>query len=390
MSIRCSLRSSRTKTSVATSSRSEVSRSPHPHARRVAVRLAGVVWLTLLVTACGKVGDPLPPVPKAPLIINELTAIQRGTQIVLSFPLTRTARSQRLGQISIYRLIEPGDAPLGLPQEAFESRSTIIYQMPGGALSQGTSVITYEDPLTLGTQQSPYRIRYAVRSVSPAGVAADFSNYAVITPVIEIAKPPGNVKTELTQNEITISWTTPEGKEIGDGAPNVAGYNIYRREGGALTKLNAQPLTDNRYADRSFTFGTKYEYILRSLSLPAGSPLTAAIESNDSEVATVTPKDTFPPEAPDSIKIASINGIVSVFWPSNPEPDLAGYFIYRSEDRNAPPEKWIKLTPRVYSPTTFRDEKVAVGKTYHYQITAVDKSGNEGPRSIVVSETVNP
>jgi hypothetical protein len=342
------------------------------------------------VAACGKVGDPQPPVPKAPIIINELTAVQRGTQIVLSFPLTRTARSQRLSQISIYRLIEPADAPLGLPQEAFESRSTIIYQMPGGALSAGTSVITYEDQVGLATQQSSSRIRYAIRLVSPSGVAADFSNYAVITPVREIAKPPGEMKATVTQNEITIVWSAPMGNEFGEGAPNVAGYNIYRRTGGAMTKLNEQPLTERSYADRSFSFGTQYEYLLRSLSVPAGAAVTAAIESNDSEVVRVTPKDTFPPEAPDSIKIASINGIVSMFWPSNAEADLAGYVIYRSEDPNAPPEKWVRLTPRVHTPTTFRDDKVAVGKTYYYQVSAVDKSGNEGSRSVVVSETVNP
>jgi hypothetical protein len=340
--------------------------------------------------ACGKVGDPLPPVPKAPLIVNELTAAQRGTHIVLSFPLTRTPRSQRLGQISVYRLIEPGDAPMGLPQEAFASRATIIYQMPGGAILQGTSVITYEDQLAMATQQSPSRLRYAVRLVSPTGVAADFSNYAVIAPVTEIAKPPANVKTTVTQHEITITWAAPSGNETGAAPSNVAGYNIYRKNGGAFAKLNAQPLTENSYSDRSFSFGVKYEYLVRALSVPPGGGVAAAIESNDSDGASVTPKDVFPPEAPESIKIASIGGIVSMFWPSNAEPDLAGYLIYRSEDANAPREKWVKLTPRVYSPTTFRDDKVAAGKTYYYQISAVDTSGNEGPRSAVVSETVNP
>ena len=389
MSIRCSPRSSRTKTSVATSSNPEVSGNGNRPSRCDVARVSSVLWLTLLLTACGKVGDPLPPIPKAPLIVNELTATQRGTQIALSFPLTRTARSPRLGQISIYRLIEPPGAPLGLPQDAFEAQSTIIYQMPGGALSQGTSVVTYEDQIAPTTLPES-RFRYAVRLVSPAGVAADFSNYAVITPIIDIPKPPSNVKAVVTQDEITLTWTVPSRNEIGDGTPNVAGYNIYRRSSGALTKLNAQPLSENTYADRSFSFGTRYEYVLRSLSVPAGASTTAAIESNDSEIAAVMPKDIFPPAAPDSIKIASINGVVSMFWPANAEPDLAGYLIYRSEDPNAPLDKWLKLTPRVYTPTTFRDDKVAVGKTYHYQLSAVDRSGNEGRRSAVVSETVNP
>jgi endoglucanase len=88
--------------------------------------------------------------------------------------------------------------------------------------------------------------------------------------------------------------------------------------------------------------------------------------------------------------VASINAIVSLFWPSNSEPDLAGYNIYRSEDESLPPEQWLKLTPRLHTPTTFRDDKVQVGKKYYYQLTAVDTSGNESARSVTISETVNP
>jgi hypothetical protein len=357
--------------------------------QRVSIKLALLLCVSLGLAACGKVGDPLPPVPKAPLIVNELNAIQRGTSIVLTFPLTRTPRSSRLAQISIYRLIEPADAPLGLSPESFDSRSTIIYQMPGDAISAGTSVISYEDPIAL-IQQGPSRLRYAVRLVTRNGVAADLSNYAVITPVTAIAKPPANVRAAVTQNDISVTWSAPAANELGDAAANVAGYNIYRKSDSGLVKLNPQPLAETTYSDRTFAFGTRYEYLVRALSLLPGETLATAIESNDSETAGVVPKDTFPPVAPESIKIASINGIVSMFWPSNPEPDLAGYLLYRSEDGNAPPERWLKLTPRVHTPTTFRDEKVIVGKTYYYQISAIDSSGNEGPRSVAVAETVNP
>ena len=82
--------------------------------------------------------------------------------------------------------------------------------------------------------------------------------------------------------------------------------------------------------------------------------------------------------------------MVSLFWPSNAEPDLSGYLIYRSEDEQAPPENWLKLTPRLHTPTTFRDDKVIVGRRYYYRLTAVDIFGNESAPSPVVGETVNP
>jgi hypothetical protein len=74
-----------------------------------------------------------------------------------------------------------------------------------------------------------------------------------------------------------------------------------------------------------------------TLSLPPGAGTPDAIESNDSQAPTLIPKRHFAYRA-DSIGIASINLIVSLFWPSNAEADLSGYNIYRSEDESLPPE----------------------------------------------------
>ncbi|MEP7272324.1 MAG: fibronectin type III domain-containing protein [Acidobacteriota bacterium] len=356
-----------------------------------ALLLPVAIALVIVHIGCGKIGEPLPPIPRAPLIVSELTAVQRGTRLIIKFPLTRTPRSGKIARVAVYRLIEPADAPPGLPEEEFSTRSSVIYEIPGDTIPLTRSIITYEDTITLAPGQSAQRYRYAVRLFTAAGVPADFSNYAMITPVLAIAKPPGKLDTSLSQNEITIAWTTPTENESGTTPANVAGYNIYRRTDAAPARLNPRPLTEASYQDRAFQFGTEYRYFVRALSLPGGvTNLSEAIESNDSEVVSLKPKDTFPPGAPDSIKIASINGIVSMFWPSNPEADLAGYFIYRSEDENLPPARWVKLTPRVHTPTTFRDDKVVVGKKYLYQISAADTSGNEGKRSGTVAEVVNP
>ena len=347
--------------------------------------------LLISLCSCGKIGDPLPPIPRAPLTVSELTASQQGTRVVLSFPLARTPRSIRLARVEIYRLIESADAPAGLPQDDFSARSTMIAQIPGDRIPVARATVTYNDLIQFVPGSPSSRYRYAVRIVNANGVAADFSNYAVITPITEIAQPPVDLRAKLSQLELEITWSPPKANESGTSPANIAGYNIYRHTGDSTNRLNSQPLRETRQIDRSFQFGTTYEYFVRALSLPPGSSnLALAIESNDSQSVELTPKDTFPPAPPDSIKIASINGVVSMFWPSNSEPDLAGYHIYRSEDGNAPPERWVKLTPRIHTPTTFRDDKVTVGKQYFYQLTAVDTSGNESARSATVSETVNP
>lgn len=341
--------------------------------------------------SCGKIGDPIPPIPRASLVIRDLAASQRGTQVRLSFPFARTQATPQIERVDIYRLIEPASAPAGVTEADFASRSTLIASIPGTDIPVGRASITYDDTVELGTKDQLQRYLYAIRIVDKSGRSGDLSNYAPFVPLSEIARPAESLQARVSQFEVEITWKPPAANESGSSPANIAGYNLYRRTGDAVSKLNTQPLSEPRYGDRNFQFGGTYEYVVRVLSLPPGSSNAQdAIESNDSQPLTLVPKDTFAPAAPDSIKIASINKIVSLFWPSNAEPDLAGYNVYRSEDENLPAERWIKLTPRLLNTTTFRDEHVEVGKRYFYQLTAVDTAGNESPRSVVVSEIVNP
>ena len=81
-------------------------------------------------------------------------------------------------------------------------------------------------------------------------------------------------------------------------------------------------------------------------------------------------------------------GRIALFWTANPEPDIAGYLIYRSTDPNLAKDKWTILTPALLTRTTLTDENVERGKTYYYYIRAVDTAGNKSQPSEVVSETV--
>lgn len=346
------------------------------------------------LSGCGKIGEPLPPIPRAPLIVNELSVTQQGSRLILSFPLVRPPRAERLQRIDIFRLIESESAPPGLTEEEFAARAAVISTIPGDQVKSGSTTITHQDPLDLRQQAKGLRYRYAVRLFNDGGRGADFSNYATITPLTELAAASARPIAELTQTEIVITWTPPSANENGTQPANIAGYNLYRKTGDDVVKLNAQPLTITRFVDKAFQFGVTYEYFVRSLSAQAPAPsntkLNETIEGNASESLVFTPKDTFAPTAPTSITIASINAQVSLFWPSNPETDLAGYNIYRSEDETVSADKWVKLNVRLHAPTTFRDDRVQVGKRYFYQITAVDTAGNESARSETKNETVNP
>jgi hypothetical protein len=356
--------------------------------RSPALPLSLALFLSVFLPACGKIGDPLPPIPRAPLRVETLSVEQRGAHLILSFPFTRTPKTP-LQRIDVYRLLEPLDAPMGLPIETFSERASVVYSIIADDIPLDHSGVVYNDALNLKGEMQNKRYRYAVRTFNTAGQATDFSNYATIEPLLNLAQPPAKLAAKQVETQIEITWDPPAGNMNETSPANVAGYNIYRRQGGSFNKINSDPLREPRFIDRNFQFGGDYQYVVRSLSFKPGSAsLSESIESDDSPPLNHTPKDTFPPAPPKPVTIASINRLVSLFWPLSAEPDVLGYNVYRAEDESAPPEKWVKLNPELHKTASFRDDNVQVGKKYFYQITAVDAYGNESARSETVSETV--
>ncbi|MCI0660614.1 MAG: hypothetical protein L0220_06025 [Acidobacteria bacterium] len=347
-----------------------------------------------MFSACGKIGPPEAPIPRAPLVVDELSVAQEGARLILSFPIIRTARSTRLQRIDIYRLIESESDPLGITQESFTTRAIVIGTIPQEDIPLASAVITYTDDFNIKNGVRNSRYRYAVRLVTASGTAAALSNLATITPLLDLALPPNDLRTRQMETGIEITWSAPTANENGTTPANILAYNIYRRASDTdqeLIKLNTEPLTASRYIDRNFQFGSKYDYVVRGLSaLPDNTSVNNAVEGNLSKLARHTAIDTFPPSAPSPVQIASIGGIVSLFWPTNPEPDVTGYNIYRTENENAPAEEWIKLNLQLHKPSSIRDDKVQVNKRYYYRITAVDSFGNESARSEKISEVVAP
>src|SRR4030095_1338977 len=107
--------------------------------------------LSILLTACGKIGDPLPPIPRAKFNIDELSVEQQGTKLTLSFPFIRTTRT-RLQRVDVYRLIEPTDAPQGLPIETFSEKAHVIYSIPADEIPLNNSKVVYNDGLDMRSE----------------------------------------------------------------------------------------------------------------------------------------------------------------------------------------------------------------------------------------------
>jgi predicted phage tail protein len=272
-----------------------------------------------------------------------------------------------------------------MTEEEFAARATLVGSVTSGEIQRAQSILTYTDTLELA---EPARLRYAVRYVNAAGQRAAFSNFLMIEPAAKVANPPGNLTFTVSEPAVTLKWEAPATNVEGSTPANLLGYNIYRRSGSSTAAeqiLNQTPITTTEFQDRTFKFGEKYFYFVRSVSL---GTLGKPVESLDSTIVPVAPIDKYPPAAPSGISAVAAPGRISIFWPPNSESDLAGYLVHRSSDRTAPLESWTPLTSALWTRTTFTDENVEPGKTYYYYLRAVDTSGNKSQPSDIVSETV--
>jgi hypothetical protein len=352
--------------------------------------------LCLFFTACGKVGAPIAP-PRLTERTGELSAIQRGSKILLSWPVPALAKNERdasyIDRVAIYRLAERRNQLPVLDAEDYEAEADEIGFLDRAtieALMNTLGHLEFSDAVNLRQAPSGIRLRYAVRYINKRGQQAAFSNTVAIEPVSLIASEPTNLRVvDPKQDEVIIEWDEPKTNVDGSNPAAVVGYNLYRvRSNRKITReaLNSEPITETRFVDRTFQYKNEYTYIARALS----QGVNGLIESVDSKPLTITPIDTFAPEAPNPVSVASANGVISLFWPGSPEKDVVRYNIFRATSDGAGEQDWVRIASVEAKYVTYRDEKVVIDNKYFYRVTAVDRFDNESKPSQVVSETAHP
>jgi len=350
--------------------------------------------MTFLLVACGKVGPPVAPTRLSERT-SELTAIQRGSNILLTWPLPTLIQDESkrayVARVEVYRLVERRDQEPVLDPDDYERNAQVIGVMDRSTIetqAKAPGLLHFTDAVTL--TNSTMRLRYAVRYFNKRGQPAAFSNTVAMEPVSAVALPPGNLTAKSeAQDVVRISWAPPSSNVNQSSPASVIGYNVYRRPakrdfGGE--QLNAEPVSGTSFDDTKFQYLVEYIYFVRALS----QGTTGLVESADSELVSFKPVDTFAPGAPDPVSVASANGTISLFWPSSPEADVVGYNIYRSQSADTPDNEWTKLNDEPSTKVTYRDDLVVIDQTYFYRVAAVDRFNNESARSRVVSETAHP
>jgi hypothetical protein len=369
--------------------------------------------LLFALAACGKRGDPHPPVPVIPKATSDLVVTQRGPRLLLSwsYPALTTAGKSLTGvrRVVLYRYVEelpvsqpgrdwrtllPGDIdttqppaialfakipPIGPMQ--FTKLRTRVDSIEAASLPEASdgARLTYEDtPPFHTTDGRPVRVYYAVQTEANTATGQP-SNLAMIVP-LDVPLPPTAVTATAKAEGINLTWEAPAKDIAGSDKPHVAGYNIYRVAAGqsdddSATPINAAPVPRTSYTDVP-AYGS-FSYIVRAVA-------ARGIESDASEAASAKFKDLLPPPTPTGLAALVETKAVRLLWDPVESPDLAGYMVYRAEGSGIPltnVSKSIPLTPAPITAANFRDTGADPGISYFYEVAAVDKSGNESKRA---------
>jgi hypothetical protein len=367
----------------------------HRAARRATIALLFAI-AALAAAGCGAPGEPEPPKPVVPQPVADLAARQQGNTLILTFTLP--TRSTANDDLAGYPTVEIYRGMLAAGESEHKTTTRLVYTIPADLVDTYVTGghLEFRDPFHADdlAHEAGATMIYMVRtSVSRRHNSAD-SDVAEAH-IFPVPDAPTALAATVTEHSIELAWQAPAGAAI-------AGYRVYRGElapdsppaetDPAKMKFIspialAGPASETSFSDPEFDFGHTYIYIARSVAQYGPD----SVESDDSAPAIVTPRDTFPPAAPRGLEAIYIPATsaapadIELSWDISPEPDLAGYIVYRSEQ---PDTRGKRLNPDLLPSPSFRDIQVAADKRYFYSVSAVDRAGNESPPSSAVSAEV--
>ena len=354
---------------------------------RRAVVFAAVLALVLL-GACGRRGNPVPPETRRPQAVNDLTAAARegGIEVAWTVP-RRRADNSRILEPGIARLFRVDDAGAGDPRPAmlhndrvrgYTELAAFRLQEPPSPYLRGNR-ITYVDRSGL---EFGRRYTYVATTTDAQGRTGPPSARVSIT-YIAPPEPPRALRGEPVDRGVRLTWQPPTRLVDGSAVSDPLSYEVLR-----AADPVAEPATIARTApgvtsfeDRGLENDRTYYYAVRAVRSAGGA--TSGGQAG-ARIA-VTPAKTTPPAPVTGLVAVPSRGEVRLSWQPSTEPDVATYIVYRAAGR-APATRVGTVRPPA---TTFVDRDVPPG-TYRYTVTAQDASAraNESRPSNEVSVTV--
>ncbi len=379
----------------------------------------------LALTACGKRGDPLPPLRRTPQAVTEIALAQRGAELEIRLQAPRaTTEGDRLGVVTLELLQATGAgdfAKLATRSEvkaAPGERMVVRQPWPAPGTLLRVAVIARSNNRA-STQSPPRTLQVSDPVPAPHGLMAEMQadgvhlGFVAPEPMpawIEPPKPSPIPKTTKGQGQGAfpaapavaarspeVAAATPSPEDVGgegsdlatvgedapapqapaapEPAPGKSGFRIYRRgePGSYAAPLGEELLTQAAQLDAEAPMGTRVCYQVRTVV--SGDPL---IESEASNEACLQVEDKQAPAAPTGVATLATPDGLEISWSPSLESDLVAYRVYKLL-RGGAPERLFDVKP----PQTSGVD-VEAGPRVLYFVTAVDAAGNESRPSASV------
>lgn len=208
---------------------------------------------------------------------------------------------------------------------------------------------------------------------------------AVCATLDQMPSPVGSVVLQNVGSgtSLQVFWDT------GLSESDVISYKIYCAEDSL-----SQPVIHTAYASPfimiGLTEGTLYQVGVSAVDA----------DNNESLITYTTGTPCSVPQTPDGFTDNPVWQAIQLNWSANPEIDIAGYNLYRTDD---PSEPFLLMNSNPVNATAYLDENVLPGIYYYYKLSAIDAEGNVSALSdyirsravtldqgiLIIDETVN-
>lgn len=304
-------------------------------------------------------GDPLPPLANIPARIADVAVVQRGGRLIVQFtPPAKTMEGMPVEKpLRLDLRVGPAVDPFTPDSWAAQAR-----QIPEVEVKEGRAA--YEVP---AAEWAGKQVTIAARAIGPNRKDGGWSNFVNLD-VVPAPEKPANVQLQSTAAGVRLTWQGGPGR-----------YRVLRRTGAAKDFVLAETVDEPQWLDQLAETGNQYAYLVQRI-VPSGDKIA---ESELSDVVTIKPLDTFLPAKPAGLRAVAATQSIELTWERNTDADLAGYRVYRAVGDGA----FEKVGDTSVLPA-YADRKVEAGKSYRYQVAAVDTSGNESERSTAVTASL--
>jgi hypothetical protein len=319
--------------------------------------LGGAVVM-LLLSGCGYIGEPLPPLMNIPARVADLAAVQRGSNIIVHFTAPVMTTEGVLLKQAVQIDLRAGPKPAGAFNAAEWEKTAKSGQ---GLIENGRAM--YRIPASEWTGKE---VAVVVKIIGANGRDAGWSNPVTLTIVTPLEQPSA-LRAEPVPHGVHLTW---------HGAGN--DFGIFRRAPEEQTLSLIAHSDKPEYTDNTTQYGKTYAYTVQAFA-KAGQGQAESEKSNPVEI---TPADIFPPAPPSGLTAVPSTSSIELAWERSTDPDLAGYRLYRALG-NGP---LVRLAETAESPS-YSDRQIQSGKVYRYAVSAFKRNGLESKMSATVEAT---